>query len=244
MSNPKVQWAEKIEAQLGSADDMGMGDVRCKRTRVEKAEGWSVVCEDGWRFLIDKSAMRFGLQISVEEPQVGDEIAVYLSGTTVVGVELRGQRLYLKSEREHELEWLLFRAVHHRQRLEEFAVERPNLDAEYERLPDVLKARIDRFREEDPDFRAQAESYEMAAVVDAPKIAQAVARWLPTYAAGPDGYPTDVSEEDARAVMKQFRELSYEEQSELVVDLNPGHSGNTFAAACMLAYRLLTGKEC
>lgn len=231
-----VEWAEQIEEQLGDPDSPPPG-TRAAETRVKKADGWTVHTEEGYSFSIDKS-QRF----DADPPRAGDPITVHSLGTKVLGVDLRGERLYLKSEREDRLEWLLFRASWRRRRREVFARDRERLDREYEALPDVLRARIDRFRDADPEFRVEAEGYEMAAVADAPKIARAVGADLGE--PGPDGYPTDVPAERAGAAMDEFRDLDYERQRELVPDLNEGHSGNTFGAATGLAYRLLTGQTC
>jgi len=142
---------------------------------------------------------------------------------------------YLRSEREMNLEWLSFRA------------------SLYALLPPALKVRIDRFRE-DPAWRAEGEAYEMAAVYDAPKIARAIAvrggwpldEW--TLAVKPLDDESDEArearEQETSEAVEWFRDLSHGEQTAMVPDLEPGHSGNTFGGAVMLSYRLLAGLEC
>jgi len=128
-----------------------------------------------------------------------------------------------------------------RERREEFVESKADLDAKYEALPAPLKARIDRFRAERDDFRIDGEAYEMAAVADAPKIARALAEqhgWTLTGDCAAPG----VSRDDIEAAIKDYWNLPYKEQTRLVPNLDPGHSGNTFGGACRLAAGLLAGR--
>lgn len=100
--------------------------------------------------------------------------------------------------------------------------------ADYARLPAPLKARIDRFAAQRPDFWLSGD-YELFCCTEAVKIADALR-------------PRVESGEDPEAVVKDFRDdLSYDEQKALA-GIDDGHSGNTFGGACYLAYALLAGK--
>lgn len=99
------------------------------------------------------------------------------------------------------------------ERRERFERERAQLDAEYDALPRVFQQRIDRFRENNPDFRWEYEGYEVFCCREAVKIADAL------------------GSEDA---IQAWRDLPYAEQRKRV-PIDDGHSGNTFGAACMLA---------
>lgn len=96
----------------------------------------------------------------------------------------------------------------------EFEANRAEHDADYDALPAIFKARIDRFREEKPDFRWESEPYEVFCLKQAVVFADA----LKTLEA-----------------VKEFRDLPYEEQRKRVPEMDDGHSGNTFSAACALA---------
>jgi hypothetical protein len=104
-------------------------------------------------------------------------------------------------------------------RMERFVEDRPRLDAEYAALPLRFRRRFDRFRRHDPDFRWKHEAYEMSCAVDAVKIAAAC------------GTPEAV---------REFRDLPWERQREIIPTLYEGHSGNSFAFACRLASLYLT----
>jgi hypothetical protein len=243
MSTITVEQAEQIEATLGYADGPPPG-VRAHDETIETVsasdDGWQIVTKEHTGAFIAKREMEWDAKF---DPQPGDTITLYTEGmSSVAGFALNGKLMYLLSEREMNLKWLSFRAKLRRQRLERFEIEKVELDRKYAELPASLKARIDRFRAADPEFRAEAEAYEMAAVYDAPKIAVALA--------GREGWSldgnlfADQSVKDVEEAVQAFRDLDYEQQKELVPTLDPGHSGNTFGAATMLAFRVLAGLEC
>ena len=74
----------------------------------------------------------------------------------------------------------------------------------------LFRKRIDRFREEDPDFRVDSEAYELFCLAEAVKIANAC---------------------ETVENIEAFKNG----KSELVPDLSEEHSGNTFYCACGLA---------
>lgn len=186
-----------------------------------------------------------GMGLRGREPKPGDRVRLYgRFGFPVYGWALNGELVEYKTLWERFADRMAMLAGFDRQRREAFARDKDELDAKYDALPAPLKARIDRFRAERADFRVESEAYEMAAVGDAPKIARALAAhydWpldedLNVTAAGP---PSGVIEEAVEA----FYALPYEEQKRIVPDLDPGHSGNTFGGAVILALALLAGRE-
>lgn len=244
MNDDKIKWVESIEALLGDADspppDTHKVDEVIEKV-TKRDDGWDILTVSHTGFFLSRREIEFKTECAVD-PKPGDALRLYSRlGSEVIGVDINGQRVYLRSERECNLSWLGFRASNHRKKRERFAIERPELDRRYEELPPPLKSRIDRFRSEDPAFRADSESYEMAVVGDAPKIARALAEqegWTIN-----ENLFVDQPEERVEAVVKAFYERPYDEQRAVVPDLLDGHSGNTFGCAVGLAQALLTGKE-
>ena len=148
-------------------------------------------------------------------PQVGDIARVYAKwGSTIRGVDLRGEPLFYKTQAELDAEHAEWVADHKERKRKRFKKDRRKLDRQFASLPDVFQRRISWFRAWNPDFRVDNESYEMMVCLDAVKIAQACG---------------------TEAKVRQFLEGSWAKQHELVPDLEEGHSGNSFGAAVNLA---------
>lgn len=188
-----------------------------------------------------------GITTSLKGPEVkvGDTVRMFGGaslGDQRHGWALNGDVIEWQTPWERFADRIAWLAKYDREQRERFVAEQAELDSKYDELPPPLKARIDRFRAKDPTFRIKSESYEMAAVHDAPKIAVALA--------GQQGWSLDENlfadqdEETVVEVVKAFYDLRYDQQKALVPTLNEGHSGNTFGAAVNLARALLAGLEC
>lgn len=179
------------------------------------------------------------------EPKAGDTITVYgRFGGEVHGIDINGREMFWRTPLERVADRVSWLANHDRDKRERFVKDRARIDALYEELPPPLKARIDRFRAERPDFRIDSEAYEFAAVADAPKIALALAEQH-EWALDDDLAVTDesVTPDAINDAIKAFYDLPYEKQKQSVPNLDDGHSGNTFGAAVGLAGALLRGQE-
>lgn len=167
---------------------------------------------------------------------VGDRITVCdghaepLLGGTRHGWALNGEVVEWRTPWERALNRVQWLAKYDRDQRERFAKDRVEMDARYLALSPTMKARIDRFRAQDPGFRVASEAYEMVACVDADLIAGAL---RPEVDAG----------EEPAAVVRRFYDLPWDDQKTKVPGLDPGHSGNTFGGACRLARALLEGGE-
>lgn len=170
-----------------------------------------------WHIETEGSGFGFDAKYTkgIPNPKVGDEIICHtINFSTVRGVTLRGQLLYMKTKEEIEQE-VLERALQTDERKrKEFLRERKKLDNDYASLPIEFQRRISWFRAHNPDFRWDLEAYEMSVCVDAVKIA--------------------VARKTVKGVIS-FSKMSYEKQMETVPGLFEGHSGNSFSAAIMLA---------
>lgn len=156
-------------------------------------------------------------------PKAGDTIRMYTTGgpwTMIVGQDLNGEPVYFKTEAERELEHAQASYDREQKRIEAYATGREKLDAMYEALPPVFKARIERFRRDDPAFRFDGESYELAIYADAVAVADALG--------------------DADRVL-EWRELPYAEQ-QAMAPFSDGHSGASFAGVVGFAVAYLRGE--
>ena len=110
-------------------------------------------------------------------PVVGMKIRVWSNGNQNHGVSVHiGPDIvpvYYKTKREMDVEHAAWIADHQKKQRQDFVDNVVRLDLEYEQLPGPLKRRIDRFRDEDPDFRWKEEAYEMAACAEAGRLYRA-----------------------------------------------------------------------
>jgi hypothetical protein len=181
----------------------------------ERPDGWEIDT-DGWVFRVPKEDVA---------PHVGDVARFYGRGIgyPVRGLALNGQVVWYRSEEDDRLESVITQRQQDIVRIREYQQHgRAELDAQYATLPPVFQRRIDRFRRNDPNFRWGSEGYEMSCAVDAVKIAA----WART--------PERV---------KEYHDLTWEEQKAAIPDIFQGHSGNSFAFACRLAHHYLTDSE-
>lgn len=202
--------------------------------------------DDGWTF-IDWKDGDYGGTISCgirAAAKAGDTVRLYgssLLGGSHHGAAVNGELAYWRTPWERFSERVKWLADYDRSKREDFERSKDVLDERVEALPAPLKARIERFRREDPKFRVDSEAYEMAAVGDAPKIARALA--------AEQGWQLDENlratapEPQIEAAVKAFHAADYAEQKRRVPDLDEGHSGNTFGAAVSIAYRVLAGLD-
>lgn len=185
-----------------------------KITEVTESDEWYYLMCDGTGTGLKK---KHGLI-----PSVGDELTIhYVNGpfTQIRGMDVNGVRAFYKTDEELEAHRINQKAKYEQDQRDEFEKNKEELDRQYDGLPDVFKARIDRFRANNPNFRVEYERYEMFCCTEAVKIAEACKT------------PDEV---------KAFKDKSYEEQRSVI---DEGHSGNTFGCAVSLAYIYLSEPE-
>jgi len=136
---------------------------------------------------------------SVPEPKVGDHIWLKGAGLGGRNMGVRTTETWWEmSEEDVQREHEIWKAVYHRQQAQEFERNRASQDATYDALPEPFKRRIDRFRAEDPNFRASSEAYEMAPL----SMATALAEWVKW----PE-FEIMLRERDARILKPEFQEF-------------------------------------
>ena len=120
---------------------------------------------------------------------------------------------YYKTDEDIEKEDQKRKIQYEKERQERFAKNKERMDKEYEALPAVFRARIDRLRKGNPNFRMDFEEYEVVALKQAIEIANKLQ-----------------SKED----ILKFMELPYEQQ-EKICKMEDGLSGNQFGFAVKIA---------
>jgi len=182
----------------------------------EYEEGWEITRKDGWAFYISKE---HGV-----EPKVGQVARFYGGdiGRPVRGLDLDGQEVFYRTpEQEAELNAQWVREQEAKDKAE-FEQNKADLNAQYQVLPEVFQRRIDKFRNNNPDFRWKYEAYEMLVCTQAVMIAEAL---------------------KTSTAIQSWEDMDFKKQKRLVPGLSDGHSGNTFDAACFLATLYLEQPE-
>lgn len=174
--------------------------------------GWDILGEDGWSFFIYE---KFGV-----EPKEGQALRVYGSmGRPIVGVDLDGEPVFFKTELEQALDFAQMKLNFETDRCERYERDHERIAQQYDELHPALRARIDRFRKENPRFIYDSEPYEMFCLHEATKILNTL------------------SPEQIEAV------IGTDEADKSVPDLDLGaHTGNTHAAAWAMARTVSRGE--
>lgn len=187
----------------------------------EDGDYYSLSSEAGWWLSVEKSKF-------ANPPQVGQVMTQYGRGigAPVRGLDVDGVEIYYETEDEYRTRQKVEAEVRNSARRAEADANRAEADARIAALPDCFQKRIARFRRNNPDFYWEHEGYEMAACVDAVKIAAAFRE---------ADNPADA--------LNAFHALPWSEQKAHVPGLDDGHSGNTFGMACRLAHHYLTDER-
>jgi hypothetical protein len=149
------------------------------------------------------------------DPQVGDLIQFWGKGFghSFRGVAINGKVVFYRTAEEQRTRDERNLAKYDQARREEYAKKKESFDFRIAALPEPFRDRIAGFRERNPDFGWQHESYELMVCEDAVKIAITL---------------------ETRDAIIAWSELPYEEQK-TVVPITDGHSGNSFGQAVFLA---------
>ena len=151
-------------------------------------------------------------------PHVGDIIRLYGRGIGhfIRGIAINDQIVFHRTEDEDRLYHANIGSEHARKRRAETMTKLPQLETDYLNLPTSFRARIARFRRVNGEFDVDFLAYELFVCQEAVKIADYCL---------------------VAVKVKEFHDWPYERQKPVISDQ---HSGNTFGAACNLAYAYLT----
>jgi hypothetical protein len=198
-------------------------------TKVKEGDkGWTITTDDHWSFFVPKQSV---------VPSVGQIARFYGDGigSRVRGLDINGQEIFYRSP-EQQRERLLQEVAEMDERKKlEFEKNKSELDAKYNSLPKEFRERLDGFRAANPDFRWENESYEMFCCQQAVEIANAFLSKATQDLL--NNLPVD---KKAATYLEWFKILKFQQQKMIVPALSNDHSGNTFGAACNLAWLYLT----
>lgn len=197
-------------------DDTEFQEFIIEQVDGDREKGWTITFDRGWSFGIPSD--------SPVEPVVGMTVRQYGQG---IGFEIRGcfldgQQVFYRTKAEQDEKDRQWVVESERKQREKFERERSDMDRRYESLPPIFRARLDKFRRNNPDFRWKFEGYELFTCEQAVAFADAC---------------------KTPEALKAWAELPYEEQRRQCPGMADGHSGNTFGMACRLAMDLLTMPE-
>ena len=232
LANPPMRSAESSASpyEIEAPADAQVGSAGVITKVAPGKDGWSVSYdEDGYgsmgAFVPYLPVGRYGTPLrEAIEPKVGDRITFYGEGIgrPFSGIAVNNQVVFYRTpEQQAEVHrrWVMDLEA---QRRREFVATKPQMDADYESLDPLFKARIDRFRAKDGDvFRAESEGYEVFCCLEAQKFAQWAQDNAPKGTSPVDYLVEHRDELDASGVVSE------------------GHSGNTYGGARRLAAALL-----
>lgn len=179
-------------------------------TEVKSHKDWYWISQDSLCVGLKK---KYGVT-----PKVGDKLTTHTKGGTfgtIRGMDLNGVKVFWYTDEELEanrIEWLRKNEEDKQKKFKDSVAE---MDKQYEALPECFRKRIDKYRQNNDRFRIDYESYELFCCEQAVIIA--------------NGCKTI-------GVIKKFITLPWDEQKKMIPELDEGHSGNTFGAACSLAH--------
>ncbi len=189
---------------------------------IEKVDGDS---KHGWGVTFDNCTGFFIPSDSPIEPKVGMVMRQYGRGIGFVvrGCFLDGVKVFYRTKEEQDAHNAKLNREHEQAMRDEFEKNRADMDRRYEALPPIFRARLDKFRNNNPEFRWKFEGYELFVCEQAVLIADN----LKTF----------------EAIDRFHQSDSWESQKAAVPGLDNGHSGNTFDMACRLAIDYVTHPE-
>jgi len=176
-----------------------------------------------WDICVDKSAYMLIPKHATFIPKVGMKAKFYGRGFgyPVRGVVIEDTVMFYRTKEEEETKhknWVQNKIKEDKARFEK---NKDAMDKRFNALPEVFQKRIQRFRDNNSDFRWEYEDYELFTCEEAVKIANAL--------------------KTEEAIVK-WKDMDWEDQKKLV-DIDDGHSGNTFGCAVMLAQFYITRPE-
>lgn len=192
--------------------------------KVEREGNGYAVTRDGWTLWLSDDQNESGVV-----PKAGDTMRSYGRGwgSPVRGVLINGQVVRYRTADEQRRADREASEKYKADQKAKAEVARPETEGRVAALPDVLRARIEKFRKANRDFWWEFESYELFTCEQAVVFADALRDPVTDRA----GYADRLN---------ALEKLSWDEQKKRIPAMAAGHSGNTFGTAMLLAFDLLT----
>lgn len=165
-------------------------------------------------------------------PKAGDTLRTYgRLGFVPRGMAINGVLLYWHTpEEEKEVHRLMVEKMQ-AERREKFEKDKPDLDAQYDALPEIFRKRIDRFRANNPDFRWLFESYELFCCTEAVKLATHLGS-----AEAVEHYCSLTQCSITKEKERWYREWDEQKTIDKAAGISGDHSGNTHGMMATLAF--------
>src|ERR1035437_7678603 len=131
---------------------------------------------DYWELETEDSGSLLSPKISNFTPTAGMIAKFYGKGFgySVRGIEIDGNIMRYRTPAQAEEDHKKMCEKMDKDRQKEFKKNKKNLDKDYKNLPIIFQQRIDKFRNNNPNFRWEYEPYEMFCCKEAVKIAKAL----------------------------------------------------------------------
>lgn len=178
--------------------------------------GWMIKRDDGWSFFVPGD--------SGVTPEVNQTARFYGEGAgfTVRGLFLNGQKVFYRTKEEDQERHRKWCEDKEKQDKEKFEATKELTDHRVSLLPLVFQQRLQRFRDNNPDFRWKFESYELMVCEQAVLFAKRF---------------------KTPEAIKNFYDKPWDIQEEMCPGLDQGHSGNSFGCAIKLATLYVTNPD-
>lgn len=179
-------------------------------------------CEDGFSVLSDCTGFFMQTQnIGNVTPKVGDTITLFFIngyGTEIIGMNLNGKKLYLKTPEQLEKEHAVQAARRRKEQLELFEENKEKFDQIFASFPALIRHRISLYKTYATDFRVEHEGYELHAILLGVKIYEAC---------------------KIESKINNFANMDYKEQIKIIPEIETGEtSGNQFQYAVYFAHAI------
>ena len=161
-------------------------------------------------------------------PEVGMNVRFYGKGMgyTVRGVVIprcddEDVVFYYRTEKEAEADHQEWIKEEQKKKEQEYKKNKKKYDAVYDSLPECYQKRIDKFRKNNPNFNRDFLPYELFCCTESLKIAKKL---------------------KTVEQINNFRQMAWDAQR-MLVDIDDGHSNNTFGCSVFLAKQYLTNPD-
>lgn len=213
----------------------------CIISAVEKDSDNSYsITTDGWSLGIDTDTI---------VPKKGDVVRYYGNGvgSVIRGIDIEGVQIRYESERQLRLRYKKESMIEDRRRKDHFKSIQSSLDEKFDALPPAFQKRIERFRQNNFNFRWQHEESEILLAEEALRVAQFLHSQTTLFNKVGIGevhpqlhwaYKAEVER-----VYDIFREYTEDDMEKLIPDFGGGHSGNTFYFVFKIAFCYLTDDQ-